>query len=203
MRHMSTTETTTDLAAQLAALINEALPVNADLPRFASRKVFICGLLDLAAQTLPVGRPALELALVEANRRHLLTLSRADHVAAMDPALVAASHIHHRGSDFHFVQDPGEHFYNAPFTPPQTRRVAYQPPAARRWALTHHHIDHTTGERTLLATAEVLGERDEHDLVVTVVTYHQGLERGDVETFRDFDFEDACERMDRNGFRPV
>jgi hypothetical protein len=198
---MSTTAT--DLPATLAKIINQALPTNADLPRFASRSVFICGLLDLAAQTLGATRPALERALVEANRRHLLTLSRADHVAAMDPALVKASHIHHLGSDFHFVQDPGEHFYNAPVTPPSTKQAAYQPPAARIWALTHHHIDYRTGERTLLATAEILPERDEHDLVVTVITYHQGLETGHVERFRALDFEDACERLDYTGCRPV
>jgi hypothetical protein len=41
--------------------------------------------------------------LVEANRQRLLTLARADFVAAMDLAEVQRSHIHHLGSDFHFV----------------------------------------------------------------------------------------------------
>ncbi len=41
--------------------------------------------------------------LLEANRRGLLTLMRADLVGAMDPAEVAQSEINDRGATFHFV----------------------------------------------------------------------------------------------------
>ena len=46
--------------------------------------------------------------LVAANRDGLVELTRADLVAAMDPALVAASQIDDLGSTFHFVTSDGD-----------------------------------------------------------------------------------------------
>lgn len=195
--------TTPDLPAALAKIINHALETDSAAPRFGDRKVYIGPLLDEAAIQLGTRSEALRLALVEANRRHLLTLARADHVVAMDPELVDASHIHHLGSDFHFVVDPGAHFYHPPHTPPTATR-APEPgvPNARHWA--SHHRDGRTGTVTLLATAEILPERDQHDLVSTVVTVQEGLQRGQTQTYQDLSVEDACERLwDRLGFKPA
>jgi hypothetical protein len=199
----STDKTPTDLPGELARIINGAIDTaGATLPRFGDRRVYIAPLLDLAAEELGVDRDALRLALVEANRRHLLTLARADHVAAMDPELVAVSHIHHVGSDFHFVVDDTGREYGLPINPPSPTRAPPEPavPSARQWVSTH--TDRPTGKVTLVATAEILPEPDEYDHVVTVVTIEEGLSRGQKQTFRDLDFEDACERLDRQGFRP-
>ena len=48
--------------------------------------------------------PSFKVALVEANRRGLIQLSRADLVMAMDPDLVRQSTTHQANATFHFVQ---------------------------------------------------------------------------------------------------
>jgi N-formylglutamate amidohydrolase len=99
--------------AELAQTINRAIETVA-LPRFGDRRVYISGLYDFVNEAWGgLDRATFDRLLVDANRQHLLTLGRADHVVAMDPELVAASHIHPdpfpglggAGSDFHFVLD--------------------------------------------------------------------------------------------------
>jgi hypothetical protein len=73
---------------------------------FGDRKVFIASVWR-GLRTRP-GWNALslddfKLELVRAHRRGELVLARADLVAAMDPALVAASEIRTEGASFHFV----------------------------------------------------------------------------------------------------
>jgi hypothetical protein len=46
--------------------------------------------------------------LIEANAQHLLHLSRADLVQAMDPQLVSDSEIVHQNATFHFVLLEGD-----------------------------------------------------------------------------------------------
>jgi hypothetical protein len=74
--------------------------------RFHDNKVFIAPLWRAAERE--VNFPRLSLAefkrrLVEANARHLLHLSRADLVQAMDPHLVAESETTYENATFHFV----------------------------------------------------------------------------------------------------
>jgi hypothetical protein len=73
---------------------------------FGDRKVFISAVWD-ALRATPAWA-ALELdelkaRLVAAHRSRELVLARADLVAAMDPALVAASETRTDGATFHFV----------------------------------------------------------------------------------------------------
>jgi len=79
--------------------------------RFHDNKVFI-GALWRASQQEP-GFPRLALAafkqrLIEANTQHLLHLSRADLVQAMDPQLVAESEAVHQNATYHFVLLEGD-----------------------------------------------------------------------------------------------
>ena len=79
--------------------------------RFHDNKAFIAAVWR-ASQREP-GFPRLSLAafkarLVEANRADLLTLSRADLVQAMNPALVAESETEYLNATFHFVLIEGD-----------------------------------------------------------------------------------------------
>jgi hypothetical protein len=73
---------------------------------FGPRKVFISAIWD-ALRASPawaaLGLDELKARLVEAHRRGELVLARADLVAAMDPALVAASETRTDGATYHFV----------------------------------------------------------------------------------------------------
>jgi hypothetical protein len=77
---------------------------------FGDRKIFVYAVWDQlrsdprwSALTLP----AFKAQLLAAHRAGELTLARADLVAAMDPALVAASEIAADGASFHFlVKEP-------------------------------------------------------------------------------------------------
>jgi hypothetical protein len=89
-------------AATVRALAGSSSPHD----RFHDNKVFIAPLWR--ASQREVNFPRLSLAefkqrLVEANARHLLHLSRADLVQAMDPQLVAESEIACGNATFHFV----------------------------------------------------------------------------------------------------
>jgi hypothetical protein len=79
--------------------------------RFGSNKIFIARLWDHWGDRWPGDRPPLEQfkrMLVDAHRKDLLTLSRADLVAAMDPADVARSETRYETAEFHFVLiEPG------------------------------------------------------------------------------------------------
>jgi hypothetical protein len=78
--------------------------------RFGDRKVFISAVwheLRRSPRWSAVTLDELKARLVAAHRAGELTLARADLVAAMDPALVAASEITADGASFHFlVKEP-------------------------------------------------------------------------------------------------
>jgi hypothetical protein len=78
--------------------------------RFGDRKVFVSAVWDQLRRDPPWDALALDdfkARLVAAHRAGELTLARADLVAAMDPALVAASEIAADGASFHFlVKEP-------------------------------------------------------------------------------------------------
>jgi len=74
--------------------------------RFGDRKVFVSAVWDELHKQPPWAALALDdfkARLVAAHRAGELTLARADLVAAMDPALVAASEIAADGASFHFL----------------------------------------------------------------------------------------------------
>ncbi|HSR97717.1 MAG TPA: hypothetical protein VLM79_11735 [Kofleriaceae bacterium] len=78
--------------------------------RFGDRKIFVSAVWDQLRTDPPWAALALDdfkARLVAAHRAGELTLARADLVAAMDPALVAASEIAADGASFHFlVKEP-------------------------------------------------------------------------------------------------
>jgi hypothetical protein len=78
--------------------------------RFGDRKVFVSAVWDELHKRPAWAALALDdfkARLVAAHRAGELTLARADLVAAMDPALVAASEIAADGASFHFlVKEP-------------------------------------------------------------------------------------------------
>jgi len=70
-------------------------------------KVFISALWRVLNKSLPsLTLNSFKRVLVDANRRRLLSLARADLVGAMDPGEVADSEIQHLNATFHFVLDP-------------------------------------------------------------------------------------------------
>jgi hypothetical protein len=74
--------------------------------RFGSRKVFVSAIWDAlpAAERARQNLDSFKAQLFAAHRAQLLSLARADLVAAMPPAAVAASEIEPaRGVTFHFV----------------------------------------------------------------------------------------------------
>lgn len=73
---------------------------------FGDRKVFVSAVWDQLRRDprwAGLGLAGFKAELVAAHRASALTLARADLVAAMDPALVAASEIAVDGASFHFV----------------------------------------------------------------------------------------------------
>lgn len=93
----------TDFAATVGKLAAISLPAD----RFHDNKVFIAALWH-ASQREPsfprLSLPEFKQRLVQANARHLLHLSRADLVQAMDPQLVAESETEYLNATFHFVR---------------------------------------------------------------------------------------------------
>jgi hypothetical protein len=74
--------------------------------RFHDNKVFIAPLWRASQREPSFPRQTLsefKQQLFEANARHLIHLSRADHVQAMDPRVVAESEVTHGNATFHFV----------------------------------------------------------------------------------------------------
>ena len=96
---------TFDLPA-FAAAVHALAAASPPADRFYDNKVFIAPLWK-ASQVRPafprLTLPEFKARLVEANGRRLLSLSRADLVQAMDPALVAESETAHLTATFHFV----------------------------------------------------------------------------------------------------
>jgi len=70
--------------------------------RFGDNRVFISHVWH-AMKGNGMDEKAFKRRLVEANRKRLLSLTRADMVELMDPADVAASEIQHLGATFHFI----------------------------------------------------------------------------------------------------
>ena len=88
-----------------AAVLSAAAQVPA-AGRFGADRVFVSALWkQLGEQRAALGPTldAFKARLLDANRRLLLTLARADMPGAMDRAKVAASEICHLNSTFHFV----------------------------------------------------------------------------------------------------
>ena len=94
-------------AATVRALAASSPPED----RFHDNKVFIAALWR-ASQREPnfprLSLPEFKQRLVEANSQHLLHLSRADLVQAMDPQLVADSETVYLNATFHFVLLEGD-----------------------------------------------------------------------------------------------
>jgi hypothetical protein len=93
------------VVARVAAKIERA----ASGPRaraFGRNKVFIASVWESLAvdpEVRALGEGGFKALLVEAHRRGLVDLSRADLVAAMDPKDVAASETRHRNATYHFI----------------------------------------------------------------------------------------------------
>ncbi|WP_404364705.1 hypothetical protein ACIHQR_31090 [Corallococcus coralloides] len=87
-----------------ASFAKNVLRVARALPtgRFGDDKVFISHVWK-AMQPGWVSREAFDSALLEANRKRHLTLTRADLVSVMNPADVAESEVRFYGATFHFV----------------------------------------------------------------------------------------------------
>jgi len=74
--------------------------------RYGPDKVFIASVwesLERDPELCPLGEAGFKHLLVEAHRRGLVDLSRADLVAAMDPRDVAASETRHLSATYHFI----------------------------------------------------------------------------------------------------
>jgi hypothetical protein len=94
-------------AATVRALAAHSLPQD----RFHDNKVFIAALWRASQREPSLQRftlPEFKQRLIEANAQHLLHLSRADLVQAMDPQLVADSETVHQNASFHFVLLEGD-----------------------------------------------------------------------------------------------
>ena len=77
-----------------------------DARRFGASKAFIGSVWRALAndpEIARLGEATFKRQLVEAHRRGLLVLSRADLVAAMDPGEVAASETTHQNATYHFI----------------------------------------------------------------------------------------------------
>jgi hypothetical protein len=75
--------------------------------QYGPEKVFIASVWEALAsdpEIAALGEQGFKDVLAEAHRRGLITLSRADLVAAMDPRDVAASEIRHHNATYHFIQ---------------------------------------------------------------------------------------------------
>lgn len=91
-----------EFAATVKALAADSPPQD----RFHNNKVFIAALWRASQQEPSLRRFTLDefkQHLLEANAKHLLHLSRADFVQAMDPQLVEQSATTHLNATFHFV----------------------------------------------------------------------------------------------------
>jgi hypothetical protein len=94
--------------ANFAATVSEAMERVPESGRFGPRKVFVSAIWDALRDT-DRNRQNLDnfkAQLFAAHRAQLLSLARADLVAAMPTAMVAASQLEpDRGVTFHFVID--------------------------------------------------------------------------------------------------
>lgn len=68
-----------------------------------SNKVFIAGIANAVGKKLGINRQQFNQMLVQASRKGLIALARADLVGAMDPSMVKESEVNDNGAIFHFV----------------------------------------------------------------------------------------------------
>lgn len=73
--------------------------------RYGTRKVFLAAVHAALGGEGAIDLEAFKQRMVSAHRAGLLVLARADLVAAMPGAAVAASEVHAGGAEFHFVLD--------------------------------------------------------------------------------------------------
>ena len=98
---------TVSLSAFVSSVKSAIVRVNRD-GRFGDRKVFVYEIWRATgAGRCRLGLDDFKAQLFRAFRAGLLSLARADLVAAMSPERVAASEIAHDGVTFHFVIDDG------------------------------------------------------------------------------------------------
>jgi hypothetical protein len=91
-----------------AATVTDAIARVPDCGRFGSRKVFVSAVWDAMpeAERARQNLDSFKVQLFAAHRAQLLSLARADLVAAMPRAAVAASELESdRGVTYHFVID--------------------------------------------------------------------------------------------------
>jgi hypothetical protein len=74
--------------------------------RYGARKVFIGAIWNAIGEDRAIAFDAFGERLIEAHRRGMLSLARADLVAAMPREAVRTSEIGDSRSEFHFVVDP-------------------------------------------------------------------------------------------------
>lgn len=86
-------------------VVLDAIPSVPRSGRYGERKVFIAALHDRVVDRLRLSPDEFKRLLIDMNRRRLITLARADLVAAMPADLLRRSEISDRGADFHFVID--------------------------------------------------------------------------------------------------
>lgn len=138
-RRAPTVQDVVDVVREVAPRIQAKMgPENRPSTRFGDRKVFVSALWREAAKDPRMSGLSLDQfkeALVKAHRERMLTLARADLVAAMDTDAVAASEIAADNARFHFVIDPTFQPAGAPaprapiyISPPP--RSAAPPPAS-------------------------------------------------------------------------
>jgi hypothetical protein len=93
------------LLTDFAASVNAAIARVPESGRFGRRKVFVSAIWDALAGCDGLCLDGFKSQLIAAQRAQLLSLARADLVAAMPPATVASSEIAHYGATYHFVVD--------------------------------------------------------------------------------------------------
>jgi hypothetical protein len=93
--------------ADLAIAVNAAIARVPEDGRFGPRKVFVSAIWAalIAGGYRSCSFERFKAQLIAAQRARLLSLARADLVAAMPAATVAASEIVHDGATYHFVID--------------------------------------------------------------------------------------------------
>jgi hypothetical protein len=98
---------TTCSLAELAVAVRRAVAaIGHDAnERFGTRKVFLAAVHAALGGEGAIHLEAFKRRMVSAHRAGLLVLARADFVAAMSQAAVAASEISDGGATFHFVLD--------------------------------------------------------------------------------------------------
>jgi hypothetical protein len=97
----------TALLSRFAEAVNAAIAQVPESGRFGNRKVFVSAIWDAITPPEYAGLSMDDFKrhLIAAQRAQLLSLARADLVAAMPGTAVAASEIMHNGASYHFVID--------------------------------------------------------------------------------------------------